>query len=143
MRVLLTVWNERIAPLFDAAGTGRVYRTGPGGWQEEEEFALPASPPAKVLALLDRRIEGLVCGAISESMLEFCRHCGIRVEASVTGTVGEVLVAAEAGHLEHCRFIPGRCWGRRNAGRGMGKGQGYARKRRNRPDGPGNESRNR
>ncbi|MFO7830849.1 MAG: NifB/NifX family molybdenum-iron cluster-binding protein [Desulfuromonadaceae bacterium] len=119
MKMGITIWNERIAPVFDVAGNVYIVdaarNTAMG-----ETMPLPQAPFAKIDALLRNGVEVLVCGAISRPLLRSAHGAGLQVIPFASGSVAEVVAAWNAGKLETAaRTMPGcgcRQRGRRNQG---------------------------
>jgi|GEM_PF-380288 len=133
MKVGITIWNERIAPVFDVAGNVYIVdaarNTATG-----ETISLPQAPFANIDALLRSGVEVLVCGAISRPVLRSAQRAGLKVVPFASGSIGEIVAAWNAGELEAAaRTMPGcgcKQRGRRNRGGnpdgmpGQGCGQG-------------------
>jgi len=109
MRVALTVWENRISPLFDSARSlfivevenGKVLRK----YYEPFNSDVPFSKPAK---LSDLGVQVLVCGAVSESLANMVEAQGIRTVPFVAGEVNRVLDAYLKGILSDPDFrMPG------------------------------------
>ncbi|MCA1796577.1 MAG: hypothetical protein LC645_03375 [Geobacteraceae bacterium] len=121
MKMGITIWNERIAPVFDVAGNVYIVDTTentPTG----ESISLPQAPFAKIDFLLQAGVEVLICGAISRPLLRSAHGAGLKVIPFVSGSVAEVLASWSAGELETAaRTMPGcgcKQRGRRNRGTG-------------------------
>lgn len=107
MKVSITIWNNRIAPVFDVAGSVYIVDTALNTCREEI-ISLPQAPFAKIDALLRAGAEVLVCGAISRPLLRSAQGTGLKVVPFVSGSVTEVLDAWSAGTLEAAaRTMPG------------------------------------
>jgi predicted Fe-Mo cluster-binding NifX family protein len=111
MKVAITEWQGRVAPVFDVAGIVLMIETGTG--TTEETITLPSGDPRnKINFLKERGIGVLICGAITRRMREYAEELGIRVNPFVSGEVGEVWEAWKSGTLDHaCYSMPGcrRC----------------------------------
>ena len=109
MRAVFTIWNERIAPVFDVAGQALVVIVENGGTLPEEGLVLPAgSALAKVASLAQARADVLICGAISRPTCLAAKACGIEVHSFIAGTVREVIEAWLEGRIEESVFaMPG------------------------------------
>jgi len=121
MKMAITTWNNRIAPVFDVAGNVyilNVTENTPSG----ETLSLPQAPFAKIDSLLQANVKVLVCGAISRPLLRSAQGAGLRVVPFVSGSVDGVLAAWSAGELEAAaRTMPGcgcKQRGHRNHGTG-------------------------
>jgi len=109
MKVALTIWENRISPLFDSARmllivdifdsmtTNRHYQT----FSCESPFSRAAT-----LSNLDVTI--LICGAISDPFAKTIESNGIRIIPFIAGAVDEVLDAYLRGELSDSKFqMPG------------------------------------
>ena len=92
MKVALTVWENRISPLFDCARmlliVDIVDRTETSRHLESFHYESPFSRTAK---LSDLGIEILICGAVSNLFANIIETHGIRIIPFVAGAVDEVL----------------------------------------------------
>jgi len=132
MNIALTVWNGRIAPLFDVAGTLLIAGIEDGRVSERKELSFPptAGTMRRVSFLEACGAEALICGAVSQQVHRMLSISGIQVYSFVSGDIEEVLEAFLQGSLENDSFrMPGCGMGR---GRGAGRGAGSGRCGRNR-----------
>ena len=109
MKVALTVWENRISPLFDCAGmllvADIVDRTETGRKLESLHCESPFSRAEK---LSDLGIEVLICGAVSNLFANIIESHGIRIIPFIAGPVDEVLYAYLTGRLLDSKFrMPG------------------------------------
>lgn len=111
MKLAITVWNGRIAPLFDVARMMVVARTEAYGRpiqvvsSFEMEQALPALKAATLRAM---EVDAVVCGAISREYEEALLDAGMELDAFVAGDMAEVLHAWSLGTLRVQGFsMPG------------------------------------
>lgn len=122
MTIALTIWNERIAPLFDSAATCLIFRKhGPSIDVLQSLALLDGTLQDRVSALSSRSVDALICGALScEARQLLCIH-NIEIYAFVTGEIESVLQGLRSGELTSQRFsMPGcgcpRHWGRTRHG---------------------------
>jgi predicted Fe-Mo cluster-binding NifX family protein len=117
MKVAITEWQGRVAPVFDVSGT--VLILDKDGGVDGESVAMPTDCPQSKLAFLkERQVDVLICGAISRRVGEHAEALGMRINPFVSGEVGEVWDAWKKGRLDQaCYSMPGcrRC--RRRQGR--------------------------
>jgi len=137
MTVAFAVWDNRISPVFDTAGTVLLVEVEGGGVAGRREVPIAADlPTAKVARLKALGVEALVCGAISRPLAEAIAAEGIRLVPFVAGTVEEVMAAYAQGLLPGPAFVMPGCGRRRRGrfgrgrggggrGRGMGRGLGF------------------
>jgi len=125
MVLALTVWNERIAPVFDYAGTVMLTELRDWAYGERRFISLPKTQAAEKVAVLERAgVEVLLCGAISREALELVARDGIEVRPFAAGPVEEVLQGWLEGRLEDERFsLPGCPRAGRRCRRGFGRGR--------------------
>lgn len=132
MRIALTVWDGRIAPLFDVAGTLTLVDEGNGTAGETREVSISReSGVMERLSILQGwDVDLLICGAVSRQVHRMLALSGIEVFPFVSGDAEEVLEAYLSGELETETFrMPGCGRGR---GRGSGRGAGFKGRGRNR-----------
>lgn len=138
MRIALTVWNGRIAPVFDVAGTIRLVERVGSSAEQDRLISIPIGSGmiSRVATLVEHKIDVLVCGAVSRPVRRMLADSGIKVHSFVAGDADEVLEALMTGSLEEKPFnMPGCGMGR--GGRGCGRGAGNRGQGRNRGFGPG------
>ncbi len=132
MKAAFSVWNARIAPVFDTARQVLVIDAESGRVAEETETTLPDGLPAqKVRSLADLCARTLVCCAISWPLHALVTSSGIRVIPFVAGAVEGVVRSWLSGRIERAALaMPGCGWRRGWSGRegvaamGAGTGQG-------------------
>lgn len=94
MKVALTVWNGRIAPVFDVAGQLLIV-------DEEQDLkngiecvmAETECLPARVTRLKRLGAEALICGAISRPARMLAESQGIRIYGFISGSLEDVFTA--------------------------------------------------
>ena len=128
MKLGITVWNDRVAPVFDVAGTVYILDST-ADTSAGKNFALPPTTAyAKIETLIQEQVDILVCGAISRPVLRSAQAGGLRVVPFVSASVAEVLQAWSCGKLdETAETMPGcGCMqrGRQNRGKCHSGGQG-------------------
>ena len=131
MVTVLTIWNDRIAPVFDVAGQALLVVSEDGTALSRDNLVLPGnSAMAKVAWLAEARADVLVCGAISRPARFAAHASGIEVYGFIAGNIREVLQACLEGKLRESGFAMPGCHVRR--GRGGGRtgryGPGYSTK---------------
>lgn len=137
MRIALTIWNDRIAPLFDVAGTLLVVTAEGGEVLDRSRVPLPPDPGmmSRVSFLSENGVSVLICGAVSRQVHRMLSLSGLEVHSFVSGEAEEVLQAFLSGILESPSFsMPGCGMGRC---RGEGRGAGFNRHGGNRCSRPG------
>jgi predicted Fe-Mo cluster-binding NifX family protein len=163
MKAAFSVWNARIAPVFDTARLVHIVEAESGRLVGESDETLPGDLPAQqVTRLAELGVGTLVCGAISWPLHGMVMAAGIEVIPFITGTVSEVMQAWLRGTMGQRHFampgchrrrgpvadiagadsVPARRHGRGGAGfggskRGGGRGQHPGGPGRGRRGGPG------
>lgn len=121
MRIALSAWENRIAPVFDVAPAIVLVEDAAGRVVRQVQEHLPAGPAAqKALRLAELGVDTLVCGAISSSLEMMVSAYGIEVVAFISGDVDEVLRAFRSRGLSGKDYgMPG-CGHRRQRLHGQG-----------------------
>ena len=126
MKVAFSVWNSRIAPVFDVAGTVIVREFVDGKIGSEETVSISVDDAnEKIEALLDIGVTDIVCGALSRRFQFFIEEKGIKVVPFISGDIDEVSTAFAEGRLDNSFSMPG-------CGKRDGQGRGRGRRQRNR-----------
>ncbi len=139
MKVALTVWGERISPLYDAAQRILIAQIDSNGicGMEYEPFSHEL-PIERAVRLCNLDVEVLICGAISEISANMLNAYGVKLIPFIAGKVDEILSAYVSGRLTEPGFkMPGcriRCRRKKTVttgkeavmppGKGKGRGGG-------------------
>jgi predicted Fe-Mo cluster-binding NifX family protein len=111
MKVAITVWHGRIAPLFDVSRHVLVGETDGYGRPISQLMTLQLQSDdveRKVSTLAAMGVSAVICGAISREYEEALATAEIEMDAFVAGEVSEVVTAWEAGTLRQRGFsMPG------------------------------------
>lgn len=131
MKLAVTVWNDRIAPLFDVARSVLIVETiGYGG--EVTQLGTAVLPQGtlddKIALLRSWEIDALICGAISRECEILVLAAGIELDAYVAGAVQEILQAWRLGILRQRRYSMPGCACPRHRCRGRGRGNRKGRR---------------
>lgn len=126
MRLAVTVWNQRIAPVFDSAGTAMVLDVRDGVCRDRVAVTLSGmNLRDRVRILHDHDIDELVCGAMSCEAEVLIRDEGIAVHPFVAGDVDRVVQALLQNELDREEFsMPGCSCARRRRGARRGRCRG-------------------
>lgn len=117
MNVGVTVWGERISPVFDSARSLLIVQTEDGRISSRWHEQIQADYPADLIGLLKRhRVLVLLCGAISREPAMYLEAEGIQLVPFVTGCVEQVLGAYLRGQSILSYMMPG-CRGKGLHGR--------------------------
>ena len=110
MKVALTVWENRISPVFDVSREVLIVDVeGSEVIAREHCIIAERSPLEKISRLLKKGTELLICGAISDALYRELQFHGIGVNSFVGGSVDEVLTAFLEGKLYGERFLMPGC----------------------------------
>lgn len=126
MNVAMTVWGNRISPVFDSAQTLLIAEIMNRQVVDRKIQLFQATMFNRCLKLLeDLEVRVLICGALCEGPVRLLEFHGIEVIPFVTGEAEKVLDCYVQGHGLQDFFMPGcgqgRCCrtreGRRQAGK--------------------------
>ena len=113
-KAAFSVWDNRIAPVFDVARHMLLVETHGGRIISETRKTIDNDfPLRRALFMADLGIDILICGAISRALAEAIAAYGIRLIPFVTGELGEVKKAWLSGGVNSRRFAMPGCCGRR------------------------------
>jgi len=109
MRIAVTLWKQRVAPVFDTAREILLVDLAAGQWVRKQREALTGEIPAqKALCLVELGVDTLICGAVSRPILAMLTGYGIGVIPYVAGPPEDVIQAWCLGTLEKETFsMPG------------------------------------
>jgi predicted Fe-Mo cluster-binding NifX family protein len=108
MKVGVTVWGERISPVFDSARALLVVQAEDGRIISRQQEFFRADCPAELIGILKRNgISVLLCGAISWEPAHMVEAEGIELVPFVTGCVEQVLGAYVQGKSILTYMMPG------------------------------------
>jgi predicted Fe-Mo cluster-binding NifX family protein len=108
-KVVLAVWQNRLAPLFDVAQQLLIVEVEAGRIIRRREAGMPDVPASsKAVRLVEMGAQILICGAISESLLAMIMGHGIRVMPFLAGDVAEIEQALLSNSLDSPKLaMPG------------------------------------
>jgi len=130
MKTALTIWGNRISPVFDSANTLLIVEIkSKQVCSRRYEPFYPDFPSRLAERLADLDIEVLICGAISELPANIIESAGVKLIPFITGSADEVLDAYARGATSVYTFLmPGcRCRGRERARRGKKQYEGFGK----------------
>ena len=114
MKIAFSVWEQRIAPVFDTAR--QIYLVECNGRQIATESAHIISGDTlsqKVTWLTEQGVDTLVCGAVSRQLQIQLTTAGIKLMPFVAGALRQVIQATLDGSLKSAAFAMPGCCGRR------------------------------
>lgn len=90
--VALTVWENRISPVFDVAHDLMIVNIDNGKVADKRYVSFDPDRISSLLTILeDRNVDCLICGAISEAPARMIVDSGIRLIPFITGNLNLVL----------------------------------------------------
>lgn len=110
-KVAITIWDERISPVFDVCREALILEIDKGNVLSvvTEKFENP-SPLKKIERLVQIGIETVICGAISESLSRELADRKVKVIGFVAGPVDQVIQAFLSKSLPTTALnMPGYC----------------------------------
>lgn len=120
MKTAFSLWNERIAPVFDVAKHLWIIDVTECGTivsQTERRFSSD-DPRERALRLSTLQVEQLVCGAITRNAYEALADRGIQVMSFVAGDLSQVVQACLSNQLNDEQLaMPGCRRGKRHGTR--------------------------
>ena len=125
MKMALTVWGNRISPVFDAAHRLLVVEIeNTRIINRHYEPFYPELPTHLAVRLVEMNVAVLICGAISEMPANILEANGIKLIPFITGDAGDVIDA----YLKNIPFMPAflmpGCSQKRHRHSGKGKKHG-------------------
>ena len=126
MKTAISIFQKRIAPVFDTAQDICLVERDDGGATTKTFRRFDGNDPqGKVAWLVEANVQTLVCGAVSQPLQLALETAGIAVVPFVCGDLDDIIAAQAADALGAPAFaMPGCCGRRRGAGRGLGAGRG-------------------
>ncbi len=114
MKLAITIWSNRVAPVFDVAGHLLIIEKMDGGDLEQQLIDLPKIGQLDRISLLqDLGIDELICGAISKPVYRAVLNCGVKVYPFVAGELDKVIAAWQHKMLESLSYSMPGCRHRR------------------------------
>ena len=92
MLIALSVYNNRIAPVFDVASQLKVIKVCDGEVVDETVFNLPIEKPLeRAIKIHQLGVKLLICGAVSEEAKSFLDMYKIKTVAFIAGDIEEII----------------------------------------------------
>jgi predicted Fe-Mo cluster-binding NifX family protein len=115
MKVLITVWNGRISPVFDVAKEGLLINVENGEVVSKSSVSIVyGTCMNKVDFMISENIDVLICGAVSRRVEMELIDKGVLVYSFVSGDIDEVITGFIHNRLTNAGFaMPGCQKGRR------------------------------
>lgn len=109
VKLAITVWNQRIAPVFESSGKAVILEFRDNVLLSRSHADIHRNDPsAKARFLRGQGIHELICGAISRDVEDLVREQGIRIHPFIAGNLEEIIQARMDGRLDDGSFrMPG------------------------------------
>ncbi len=105
MKTAFSIWEDRIAPVFDTAAHLVVAEVKVGQFSKEERVLIPTDDRGRQAArLAELGVTTLVCGAVARDLQDFLVARGIRLLPFVAGDLRTVMDAWREGRLNSAAF---------------------------------------
>ena len=136
MKIGITVWQNRVSPVFDTARTLLLVELEDNVEVSREMLDIPNLAPAQKAQFIRLAgVQQLICGAVSNYLERHLVAQGVEVLPWIRGSIEGVLAAYYGDQLESNNFqFPGCGCGRRRNRRGPGGGCGRNRNKTNQED---------
>ncbi len=94
MNIAITIWGNRISPVFESANTLMIVQVENFKIisRRFEDFS-PKTMPQVASSLNNFQIDLLICGAITDTQFKLIERGGIRLVSFIAGNVDKVLVS--------------------------------------------------
>jgi predicted Fe-Mo cluster-binding NifX family protein len=110
MKLAISTWNKRIAPVFDTAENVLLLTINDDDSINRESLNFPEYPlQKKVDFLKEKDIKVLICGAISKDEENSVIGKGIEVYSFIAGDIEEIIRGWQDGCLYNGRFFMPGC----------------------------------
>jgi len=98
MKIAITVWGNRISPVFDAASSLLLVELGDTEPLERDlKLFQPGHQDSFIALLLENEVQLLVCGAMCENAVNRVEAAGVEVIPFLTGEVDLLIEGCLAG----------------------------------------------
>jgi hypothetical protein len=126
MKLAITCWQKRVAPVFDVAQTAMIISKNQTDSSPLLLNLAIFSPFDKINRLMEVNVNELICGAISRPVFNYALRMGLNVYAFVAGDISQIIQAWMNGEWNEGQFMMPGCQGngccrqqrRRKFGRG-------------------------
>lgn len=94
MKVAITIWGNRVSPVFDSANTLMIAQIEHSKIVSRIYERFNPKLTTRIASILNHfRIDALICGAITESQSEAIEQGGIKLISFVSGDFNKILVS--------------------------------------------------
>lgn len=106
--IAFSVWGNQLSPVFESSFWIYIVEIQKGKIVSQKTCPLNTQfPTARINTLLDRGVDLLICGAISNSYLKMIEAQGIEVISFISGKFPQVFQAFLEGNLSRKCKMPG------------------------------------
>ncbi|MBF0226263.1 MAG: NifB/NifX family molybdenum-iron cluster-binding protein [Desulfobacterales bacterium] len=114
MKIAITIFRYRVSPVFDWSERLLIIEKIQNDEKIQKEISLEnLNYMEKVEFLVEMKVNVLICGVISDSLLPLLESKNICVIPGVAGKIDEVIEAFFAGQLKQEKFTMPGCHGLR------------------------------
>ena len=127
-RIAVPVFNNRVAPLFDVAGSFVLFETEKDRIVRQDLLHITVSNPTeKISELHSHGIDLIICSAISKYLMDSINSRDIVLIPGIIGDVTEVVQACITDSLQIDKYaMPGCKWRKRGPGCKYGRCPRYS-----------------
>ena len=94
MKIAITIWGNRISPVFDSASTLMIVQVEDSNIVSRIFQEFNSKVTAQILSILTEfKIDALICGAISDIESKLIEQSGVKLISFVTGNTDKVLAS--------------------------------------------------
>ena len=115
MKIALTVWEQRISPVFDVASTVALYDETDGTLIKDIELDFSSMGAfEKVIELAKINTGTIICGAVSRPVSCLAESYGIEIYSFITGEESTVIKAYSEGLITDEKLRMPGCYKRKD-----------------------------
>jgi len=108
MILAITIWNERVSPVFEVSKRLQLFKVETDSITKREILSLPPlNNFDKVKALVEHQVDVLICGALTRSAEQMLLNQGLELHPFITGEIQAVLEAWQHNELRPKFKMPG------------------------------------
>jgi predicted Fe-Mo cluster-binding NifX family protein len=94
VKVAMTIWGNRISPVFDSANTLMVVNIENSKIVKRKFEEFDPNITTQILSILNEyKIDVLICGAITDTKSKTIEQIGVKLLSFITGDADKVLVS--------------------------------------------------
>jgi len=109
-RVALSVWEGRIAPVFDVSRKYLILDIENGSVKNRIEESFDCNDPVLMIdRLANMNVQILICGAVSRAYADILSDCNVEIYSFIAGDIDEVVTAYLDGSFPSSTMIMPGC----------------------------------